>query len=306
MYDDFRDILPYLDSRRKQLVQQDVPAVETGVLWVTRTLVFEQGDSDRDCFDGIVQYWLKDIGEEEQQKKNQEISEVQNNAHAYSIAWLNYAFREQAFWKETGGSEGDRAFSDAWESMLMSQYFYSALECLNNNLQRVIKRSYQPEAEKSLRDLNQQLKRTTATTNLLIICYNDIQKYLQRDKQATLTRIMAGWDFEGLRKNTEKRIALCNTRLDNMHKISTERSSLATDLLLFGIGAVSFIGLIITLSQYGRLLTTDATLGFRDDGPFDIFGLISVWPMDYVLIGAVIIILVLTYFYYRFRRRKLL
>lgn len=293
MYDDFRDMLPQNNGSRPK----------TTVLWVTRTLIFEM--NDRKFVNDFVTHWLKDIGDKE--RREADIEKMKTNAKAYSLSWLNYAFREEAFPPdEKQKSKALSESSDAWESMLMSQYFYSALECLNDNLQRVIGRSYSPNAEKELRDLNRQIKRTTATTNLLIISYSDIQKYLKRDKKGIMNQIMYTWEFSSLIKNARDRISLCNGRIDNLHKVSTERSSLATDILLFGIGAVSFISLIISLSQYGRLLNTDAKVGFRNDGPFDFFGLISDWQMDYVLIGAILIISVLTFFYYLFRKRKLL
>lgn len=307
MYDDFRDILPYVADWHAHRSQNSYPFPEITVLWVTRTLIFENGDQE--FVDNFVEYWLKDIGN--QAKREKAIEEMKTNAKAYSLSWLNYAFREQAFApndKQIADQENEAISesNDAWESMLMSQYFYSALECLNNNLQHVIGRSYAPNADQELRDLNRHLKRTTATTNLLIIYYSEIQKYLKRDKKEIMSQIMDTWDFRSLIKNAQDRISLCNERINNLHKVSTERSSLATDLLLFGIGAVSFISLIITLSQYGRLLNTDATLGFRNDGPFNIFGFISRWPMDYVLFTGTLIILVLTFFYYLFRRKKLL
>lgn len=311
-YDDFYDMLPYVVERRAHRPYDNCHSretkVNTTVLWITRSLIFDKGDQE-ELVNNFAEYWLKDIGNKE--KRVEEINAVKSDPKKFSLSWLNYVFGKEAFALNDKQNEDQEKeivpeFNDAWESMLMSQYFYSALECLNNNLQRVIGRSYSPDAYKELRKLNRQLKRTTATTNLLIINYHDIQKYLKRDKKEIMSQIMETWDFESLIENAQKRIDLCGERINSLHKVSTERSSLTTDLILIGIGTVSFISLIITLSQYGRLLNTDATLGFRNDGPFNIFGFISGWPMDYVLFGGILIILVLTYFYYRYRQKKLL
>jgi hypothetical protein len=312
-YDDFRD----MPAAGVAVNDRAGPVPDRGsepvnVLWVTRTLIFEEGDhpkSARGCMSSVVEHWLRDIGDEK--KREQEIREVKENAGGRSLSWLNYAFRENAFSSTQRTDEKGREmpvteFCEAWESMLMSQYYYSALECLNDNLQRVIRRSYAPDAEKELRDLSLQLKRTTATTNQLIIHYSDIQKYLQRDKKTAMGEIMEGWSFRGLIDTAEKRIAICNEQVAGLHRKSTERSALVTDLLLFGIGALSLVSLSITLAQAGRQLMTDATLGFRDDGPLDLFGRFSGYQMDWVLLVSLALIVVFGSFYWWVRRKKLL
>ncbi|NIR50952.1 hypothetical protein GWO43_20235 [candidate division KSB1 bacterium] len=306
-YENFND-MSYKPYKRSKLSRGDkgllVPKQSQPtamVLWVTRMLILD--DAQQDFVNDLVDHWLKDIGDQK------EIDKVKADPNAYSLAWLHYLVRENVNAPNEADMKLDRTdseFDDAWNSMIMSQYYYSALECLNNNLQHVIGLSYSPRADQELRELNRHLKSTMASTNLLIINYNEMQKYLKRSKLQAMKQIMKKWDFDNLTEHAKNKMALCKERIDNLHKVSTERSTLYTDIILLGIGAISIISLLVGLSQYGRTLSADATLGFRDESPLDIFGLISRIPTDLILVLSFAVIVVISVFYYVLRRKRLL
>lgn len=273
--------------------------VQTKVMWVTRTLMFER--TDNALVNSFSAHWLKDIGDKS------EIKKVQSDPRAFSLAWVNYVVREEAIDPDAQPSAVNQlTFKEAWDSLIIAQYFYAALDSLNQNILDVIAVSYTKKVKRRIRELNQYLKSTISSAKLLIIHYREIQKYLNRNKLSMLQQIMENWDFENLIEYAEDKMALCSERLKDLHNVSMERSSLYTDILLLFIGAVSIIDLFLALSEYGRMLTGDALIGFRDDNIFGFLHRISMESTDSLLIYSTIIIVVISILYYYFRRKSIL
>ncbi len=287
-YEAFKDLKKYDDKDA------------TRVLWVTRTIGFEQNDKMKD---EIINYWLRGIG------SHSELEKVKNDSTEFSLLWVNYIAREDAdninrF--EEKHSHDKLTFSEAWDSMKIAQYYYSALDSLNKNLHDVIAFSYTKEANKRIRNLNQFLNNTSSATRLLIIHFREIQKYLKRNKLSYLQKIMNKWDFENLIEYAEEKMNLCKERVEQLHNVSMQRSSLYTDILLLVIGAISIFDLFLGLSEYGRTLTGDAIMGFRGNNAFNFLAVVATESTDNLLIYSLIVIVLISLFYYYFRRKSIL
>ncbi len=303
-YESFHDLTikdeksPYLPRLRSPLFSGS-ESVQTKVMWITRTLMFEK--TDKELVKSFTAHWLKDIGD-----KN-EIEKVQSDPQAFSLAWVNYVVREGANDPAEQSPKVRRlTFREAWDSLTIAQYFYAALDCLNHNILDVIAVSYTKKVKRRIRELNYYLKSTISSAKLLIIHYREIKKYLTRNKLSMLEQIMKNWDFDNLIDYAEDKMALCSERLEDLHNVSMERSSLYTDILLLFIGAVSIIDLFLALSEYGRMLTGDALIGFRDDNIFGFLHRISMESTDSLLIYSTILIVVISILYYYFRRKSIL
>lgn len=287
-YEAFKDLKKYDDEEA------------TRVLWVTRTIGFDQDDKMKN---EIINYWLRGIG------SHSELEKVKNDSTEFSLLWVNYIVREDAddiqkF--EEKHSHDKLTFSEAWDSMKIAQYYYSALDSLNKNLHDVIAFSYTKAANKRIRNLNIFLNNTSSATRLLIIHFREIQKYLKRNKLSYLQKIMEKWDFENLIEYAEDKMNLCKERVEQLHNVSMQRSSLYTDILLLVIGAISIFDLFLGLSQYGRTLTGDAIMGFREDNAFNFLAVVATESTDNLLIYSLIVIVLISIFYYYFRRKSIL
>lgn len=272
----------------------------TRVLWVTRTIGFDKNDRMKN---EIINYWLRGIG------NHSELERVKNDSTEFSLLWVNYIAREDAddIQKFEEKHPHDKlTFSEAWDSMKIAQYYYSALDSLNKNLHDVIAFSYTKEANKRIRNLNQFLNNTSSATRLLIIHFREIQKYLKRNKLGYLQKIMDKWDFENLIEYAEDKMNLCKERIGQLHDVSMQRSSLYTDILLLVIGAISIFDLFLGLSQYGRTLTGDAIMGFRENNTFNFLAVVATESTDNLLIYSLIAIVIISLFYYYFRKKSIL
>jgi len=244
------------------------------ILWITRTLIFESEDrcsngharrasNTGHWMDSYIVEWLKDTGIPDSSEDAVDshrgiysLQELLTKENSYSMSWLNYLFREGVTSQEQ---------EDAFEAMHLAQYYYAALEKLNNGLHKIIGTAFSPIAEQDIRSLNYSLKQISNRTNMLIAEYQEIQKYLKRRKQKILGKIMAGWFFQDIISNAEKKLSICLQRINSLNQISSHRNTFLTDTILLIIGMLSIIDLSIALSEYGRTLNTDATLGIRSE-----------------------------------------
>ena len=263
-------------------------------LWVTRSLFLEQDlITDNSVIPETLETWLAPVSQADWK------TEIQQTG--YSMQWLRYGFDEKTM------SENRSKFDDAWESMLFSQFFWAAMETVEHEMFAVLgslgtKTSGRPGTKQSY----QKLLVARETAELTLAHYEHLKRYLTRTRVQLVEKIMNGWGFPSLVKNLREIIALCNQRHQTLLQKASAQSSFFTDILLFFIGTIAIIELMITMSITGRTLASDASLGLRDEGGINLLGLLSILPMDRLLISSCIIIGIILYFYVRHRSKQVL
>jgi len=297
------------------------------VLWVTRTLVFERESGDRKAREDrrehrrelLIRYWLKDIDGPDEQGK---LEEVVQSSEAYSMRWLNYLFREDAYPARSAEHSGDkerehgwvmpegrpaRPFCHPWEAMLYSQFYYAAFDVVQTRIYRVLAHSFTPESRQELRCLKDDLDEMVKESTLLILDYQENLKYYQRSVRATMKDILTNWELESvLLMQVRGAVEACNERVEELHKRATARSSVYTDLILLAIGVTSVFGILLALLEYGRTLALDANLTVYERGSFNFVDWIAAHSTDGILLVAAILSAALVGLYWYFKRQQLL
>ena len=274
---------------------------EGKVLWVTRTLIFEQDEPDNR--ETIVRHWLKDSGGADNKEL---VDEVVKGETQHMTRWLNYLFREKSY--ETLEIRWDKqshcvwAFNDEWEAMIYAQYFYGALDILDLHLTKILAYTLADEPNIQIEQQKNILADNIRKTNLLLIQLHDSSKYYKRAVKAHLDAILAYWDFDELLvQPVQRKITLCQERLTVLHQQAAAKSAIYTDMILLGIGVTSIFGTFIALAEYGRTMANDVNLASYDVNSTNIVDWFSAQPTDVILVVSSILslLLVVLYFYYR-------
>ena len=269
-------------------------------LWTSYTLIFTEG-LDSDSRNAMIQCWLSQISDPDEVKK------VQSDPFHSLMSWGSNIIREGLVSKSRKGLVHSAAsFEQAWEAMVISQYFYTAVYCLNETLNIILSHAYKGYRGTRIKDLYDSLNAAISTTKMLMIAYQDMQQYLVRVKFVVIVKIMEKWEFKTLVDNLEKKIDLGNRRLTEIHKKARDRSSLYTDFLLLGIAAIAIVDLFLSLAEYSRTLTSDAMVGFRDDSPLKVVQVIATLPTDLVVLFGLVIVFLISFFYLHFRKKQIL
>jgi hypothetical protein len=265
----------------------NVPPTE--VLWVTRSLICEPEDSGFVDVSSLVRAWLLDVGESAQ--RDQAIKDPA----AYCAHWLNYVFRED-FW---GTTHAD----DIWSAMTLCQYYYAALDCLNQRLNAVISLSNRDSAEMRVKALREVLDVTVQRATVLLLNFNEIQNYMSRRKLSAFSEIMTYWNFDRFQQTTLERMRVCRERIDDLHRRSTEKSSLYSEFFLFAIGLLAVLDLGIGLAMFGRSPSDPA---FAQDERYSgtILAYFAGLPASTIIVTAFAAMGLLATFYIRIRNRR--
>ena len=264
------------------------------VLWVTRSVICEADDARRMepgpmNLGQFLTGWLKDIGDEER------TASTARDPNAHCVRWVNYVFREDFFTSPR--------FEHVWEGLCLCQYYYSALDALNDRLNGVISVSNRMAEELHFHSLREVLDETVQRTAILLLNYNEALTYMNRDKRAAVRDIMEYWEFERIEHTTREKMKVCRERLDDLHRKSAEKSSRYTEGLLFGIGLLAILDLGIGLAMFGR---APAESAFAQDERYSgvILAALAGLPPTAIIIFSVLAIVGLGVFYLRLRNKK--
>jgi hypothetical protein len=272
------------------------------LLWTTRTLIFQRGDGKNRA--AAIRHWLKDSGV----TKEGELTPLHDSG-AHMTRWLNYLYRENAYPEEglfRTDTDGRRLpFCDTWESMLIAQYYYSALDVLDQHLTFILAKALDSDAKIRMVDLQSILERTIQKANLLMLRIHDDGKYLKRTVKDELDEILDFWNFETVVVDpVREKTQLCQERLTLLHEQSASKSALYTDLILLGIGIFAIFEFFLNIVVYGRSMVTDVDLATYDVNSVNVVHWLSEQPTDVTLVlSAGLSVLVLAFYFY-FRRRQ--
>lgn len=277
------------------------------VNWVTRTLLLESSDIHSNY---IVEHWLKDSGDQKL------IDKVKNGSDEYAMRWLNYLFRENAYaWtrNKSGDIDYSTPFADEWQAMLNAQYYYSTFEALNDSLTATLANTYRvPEGGRmhttgAFRELSRRLEHDIKVANMATMEYHNNYGYYKRLISNVMKEIMAGWDFEeAILDEVERKVILCERRLDELHKKAESRSGFYSDLLLLGIALISVSAFLFQLIAYGRNMSHDADLAMYESNSWNLVQFIAERPTDFVITLSLALIVILFVLYAWFRRLKVM
>jgi hypothetical protein len=196
----------------------------------------------------------------------------------HALSWLHYVLVEE--------QKGELDYM--LEAMCLSQYVYAVQDVCNTHLYRAISDAY---LENNTHSAEQTLDGIRAITRMHTCAYQESLKYLQRDKKQLIEQILSGWDFNKLTENSQRLLDTCSSRLKDIHTSRSEKSTFYTDLILVGIGFISLFDLAVSLSQYSRAYTSNATLGYRDVEPSGFLTEIASWETDNLLMLSCVMIL---------------
>jgi hypothetical protein len=271
----------------------DRPSTE--VLWVTRSLVCDDEDKKKLPLPSIARTWLRAVGDRNLTET------VADRPDAYSTRWLNYLFRE-GFVVANGGND----FRNVWEAMRLCQYYYSAVESLNDRLNRVLSFANQDKAKGRLRDLHAYLDDVVRRCELVLASYNEMQKYFNRDKFQAFRKIMEYWNFEEMEeKEVREKMSVCRSRLESLSDQASEKGRLYTDILLMVVSLLAVLDMSITLALFGRSPTDTV---YAQDVTYSgyILAYVARLQPHIIIIFAFGLIVALGLRFYFFRRRRLL
>lgn len=278
--------------------------VNGNVLWVTRTLIFEKGDEQNR--NEIIAHWLKDSGGTERINGHTLIEEIINNENGHMTRWLNYLFREASYQslepQRIAPTNCARPFCDEWEAMLYAQYFYAALDVVDLHLTNILAHTLADEPEIKIERQKELLADNIRQTNLLLIQLHDSSKYYKRTVKTKLDDILDYWDFtEVLVNPVQRKITLCQERLQVLHQQEAAKSAIYTDMILLGIGVTAIFGTFIALAEYGRTMANDVNLASYDVNSPNFVDWFAAQPTDVILVVSsfLSLTLVVIYFYYR-------
>lgn len=290
--------------------ESPVNSHETPVLWVTRTLIFEPGDAAHR--DEVILHWLKHSdGQDElgDSLSTPHIDVLRSDSQAHLMRWLNYLFREDTY-RETeyppltrsGPATVSKPFCDAWEAMVYAQFFYAALDNVDNHLTTILARSLSISGNQRIDKLEDLLEQNIRKAHLLLMQFHDSAKYYPRTVKAEMDSILAYWGFDSvLIAPVQSKIKLCQERLSLLHQQEAAKSSVYTDMILLGITIIAIVDIALALVAYGRTMASDADLASYDVARSNFIDRFAALPTDVILIASslVSLLLIVLYFYYR-------
>jgi hypothetical protein len=216
--------------------------------------------------------WLSDT------PRPEDAAEIIRGEKNHALSWLHYVLVE----------EHAHELEHMLEAMCLAQYVYAVQDVCNTHLYRAISDAY---LENNTHNAEQTLDGIRAITRMHSCSYQESLKYLKRDKKQLLEQILSGWDFDKLTENSQRLLETCGGRLKDIHTSRSEKSTFYTDLILVGIGFISLFDLAVSLSQYSRAYTSNATLGYRDVEPSSFLIEIASWETDNLLLLSCVTIL---------------
>lgn len=259
--------------------------------WVSRSLVldFDDPDSER-----IARHWLADIGDETA------VDELVAGGSAHVSRWLNYVHRGYRAGVATALLPDA---SEAWRAMRYAQYFYAALDLVDDRLNGVLAETTEGLKAWEQTDLTERLRGLSHRAELVMLDLQDLRKYVTRCVRAEMDRILDVWSYADLVEEPVRfKITICDRRLEELAAGRQARAGTVTDVILLGIGVTSVLGTALAVTDFGRSVATDpdqAGYGSASSGLTEWF---ASQPADAILVGSVVVSALLVVLFLAVRR----
>lgn len=287
----------------------DSPIATERVMWVTRTIIFEEQDTvlRRE----MIHHWLENSGgaevEPESGKTYTEL--VQEDKRGYLLHWLNYLIREGLYNADRLNIHQPtipaRPFCDEWQAMIYAQYYYATLDFVDSHLTTILAKAWAPVGDLKIDSLKSLLEYNLRNANLLLLQRQDNAKYYKRSVKNVLDTILAYWGFQDvLVLPVQQKITLCESRLQLLMQQEAAKSAIFTDMILLSIGITGIFSTFLGLAEFGRTMATDVELASYDLNSANLIEWLAAQPTDVILVLSLILSMVLAILYLFFRQRQ--
>lgn len=246
--------------------------------WVSRSLVL---DLDEPGTDVLARRWLADAGEAEV------VDDLVAGRTTHVSRWLNYVHRGR---RAETTTEIQREGKEAWRAMRYAQYFYAALDLVDDRLTGVLAQTTRGRKPWELSELTERLRRLSHRAELVMLDLQSLRKYVTRPVLYELDQILDAWGHTHLVEEPVRfKISICDRRLEELAAGRQARAGTVTDVILLGIGVTSVLGTALAVTDFGRSVATDpgqAGYGSTSSGLTEWF---ASQPADAILVGSLVV-----------------
>lgn len=246
--------------------------------WVSRSLVLDLAEPGTDT---LAKHWLADIGDDDV------VAELLAGEAKHVSRWLNYIHRGERTDTETVLLP---EASEAWRAMRYAQYFYAALDLVDDRLTGVLAETTRGRKAWELTELTARLRGLSHRAELVMLDLQDLRKYVTRRVRAEMDRILDVWTYADLLEEPVRfKISICDRRLEELAAGRHARAGTVTDVILLGIGVTSVLATALAVTDFGRSVATDpeqAGFGSTSSGLTEWF---ASQPADAILVGSIVV-----------------
>jgi hypothetical protein len=264
------------------------PAVAGKPLWVNRSLYWSEG-SGVPPLDKVAAHWLSPTACGEFRAARASSDE------AIYLGWGHNILCAPA---------DSTLATDAWEALLLGQYYYSVLETTNLGLNRFIGLTLGEMSRKETARLNALMQDVVSSVNLVVTQFIDTQQNLQGNRQGFFKDLKHRWNMDALVHNIEKKIGMVSQQVSRIHEKWVKSSQFFIELILFAIGSIGLLEFTVALTQFSRTEVSPPDKGPAADGVPGLLDLAAALPPDGVLWGGISVLAVLALFFILFQRQR--
>lgn len=258
-------------------------------LWVTRALMVDPEEPSSVEF---ARTWIADIDSDHRRM----FEEVLEGSRSSVARWLNHVHRK----------DRQLQVDHLWNSLKKAQFFWSAMQGVDDTLREILAWSMAPRAEVSLQDLRHELRSTVDQAQELLMLRADVRQDVSRTTHAEMEEFLAFWEYRDLLEvPVRDKLDICKERLASLAQDRASRSAMFTDIILMSIGVTSVLATAIALVQFGRDASQDPSQSIFDLGNGSITSWLSSQSMDAILIISMLLSIVLIVVFIWKRRQNI-
>lgn len=270
-----------LDYNIEQMAKPDVH-------WISRAILLRDQDLKKSNIQKLITEWLSNT------RDPQDAEKIIAGESQYSMTWLNYVVVNPAHWQE--GTSLDYRI----DSMILSQYFYTAQENCNKQLMEAIELAY---VSKNLLQAESELSISRVAARMHLINYHEHLKYLTRAKRKLVANILECWEFDTLVQNSKRMVEVCSSRLEEADHKRRERSTVLTDLLLVTLSFFAVFELSLYLVEFSREMMSRPALDYNDESTSFFLSFIANIDTDYMFGFGILLTVILILIYRKIKTR---
>lgn len=258
------------------------------VHWISRALLLNRSDLEKRNIQRLITEWLSNTRDPD------DAEAIIAGRKAYSMTWLNYVVVEPAHWQENA------AIDYRIDSMILSQYFYTAQENCNKQLLAAIEHAY---VSKNLLQAESELSVSRVAARMHLINYHEHLKFLTRAKRKLVADILDCWEFDTLVQNSKRMVEVCSSRLEEADHKRRERSTVLTDLLLVTLSFFAVFELSLYLVEFSREMMSRPALDYNDESTSFFLSYIANIDTDYMFGFGILLTVILILVYRKIKTR---
>lgn len=274
------------------LIDSKLKEVDAPPWWTSRILYLNMDDPSSKK---IARFWLRDSADRET------IDSLCEGNIFHVSYWLNHVHHSVS-----GNSYRITKSTDsALRAMLYTQFFYAALDQVDDRLNIVLAETIHNRRQSELTKIEGSLKELSHRAEKVIVDRQELLKYVTKDVRTIFNEIMHQWEFKELVENPVRyKITICDRRLAELNNDAVAKSNTITDVILLGIAVTSILGTALALSSFGRSIATDPLQAGYGSTTSNWTEWFAAQPADSIVVGSLAISLILLILFLIFRRRS--